>query len=191
MERVLVSRYRAIGTLCDEPNGLTCSYDVATRWGQADRVEPYPTFESAAADVREGKLPAFLVPAAYPQLHAFIMDANLVAEQIFIMQIPNLVLVGKTETPPRRVASLFHHPATASLIPALDVTIEAAHPVVSNSRACVELLDAAEPAIAITNALCATHYKLHVYATLRHGLRMPFVCFVRSNNAQPVGELTL
>ena len=45
--------YHRVGTLCDDPVGLTCSFDAAKRWGKATVIEPYATFEAAALAVKE------------------------------------------------------------------------------------------------------------------------------------------
>ena len=63
-----------LATLCDDPIGLTCSIDVARRWGGAKEVAPFASFEAASAAVKEGVADAFLVPGAYPHLNGFIMD---------------------------------------------------------------------------------------------------------------------
>jgi len=173
--------YDAVGTLCDEPNGLTCSFNVATRWGKARSVLPYPTFEEAALDVKRGALRGFLVPAAYPELNVFIMDAELVAKEAFIMRISPLVLVGVDEAQPLGVEVIFHHPATAPLLSEVPFGFQRNEFASSNSVACKSLLLKPSGAAAITNRLCASFYSLNIYKILRPGIHMPFIYF---ENAQ-------
>ena len=176
----MLYEYSKIGTLCDESNGLTCSFDTAKKWGQAKQILPYSTFEEAAEDVKYGNIYAFLVPGAYPKVGSFIMDAKLVVKDVFIKTIPSLVLVGTDKIPPSNTVVLFHHPATTPLLSEVEIPFKEEQPVTSNSKACTALLDSASEALAITNELCASFYKLNVYKILRAGLLMPFICFVRA-----------
>jgi hypothetical protein len=171
--------YPRLGTLCDEPNGLTCSFDAAKRWGRAQTISACPSFEDAAERVKRGELSAFLVPAAYPGLNRLIMDSRLVAAETFILPIPDLVLVGRDETAPERVEVLFHHPATTALLPETGIAYRDTRHSTSNSAACKDLLGCELPAVAVTNQLCASFYALPVYKVLRRGIAMPFVCFQR------------
>lgn len=173
--------YQSVGTLCDEPNGLTCSIDAAKRWGKAKDIKPYPTFEEAANDVKQGTISAFLVPCAYPRLNTFIMDSELLANELFSLRIPPLVLVGVEKDPPTSVKTLFLHPATFPLVPEVPILSDQQEFVTSNSKACAILLESPSSAIAITNGLCASFYHLHTYKVLREGILMPFICFTRNN----------
>lgn len=175
--------YDRVGTLCDEPNGLTCSFSVATRWGKAKTLLPYASFEEAALDVKRGKLSGFLVPGAYPDLSSFIMDAGLVATEVFIMKIAPLVLVGLDEAQPPAVAVIFHHPATAPLLPELPIKFQRNEFASSNSVACKVLLQETSKAAAITNMLCASFYGLNIYKVLRAGIDMPFIYFAKAQDA--------
>jgi hypothetical protein len=173
--------YSSLGTLCDEPNGLTCSFYVAQKWGQAERIVPYPTFEAAAEDVKRGSISAFLVPGAYPQLGSFIMDNKLVARETFIMQIPALVVAGIPNLPPEKVDVLFHHPATAPLLSEVQINFQRNEFVPSNSKACECLpLQNAHSCIAITNELCLHYYRLNLYQVLRPSIQMPWICFTQA-----------
>lgn len=173
--------YQTLGTLCDEPNGLTCSYYVANKWGKSAKILPFDSFESAAESVKRKEISAFLVPGAYPQLKSFIMDNDLVASQTFIMQIPSLVLCGKNKEIPKKVDVLFHHPATSPLLCEIGIEFNKSEFVSSNSRACINLLQQKEiSSIAITNELCLNHYQLNLYQILRPNIHMPWICFVRA-----------
>lgn len=176
--------YDRVGTLCDEPNGLTCSFNVATRWGRAKTLLPYSSFEGAALDVKRGELSGFLVPGAYPELSSFIMDAALVAKEVFIMKIAPLVLVGVDEAQPPVVAVVFHHPATAPLLPELPIKFQRNEFASSNSVACKLLLQETSGAAAITNMLCASFYDLRIYKVLREGIDMPFIYFAKAQDVQ-------
>lgn len=171
--------YYTLGTLCDEPNGLTCSFDAARRWGKAQEIKSYPTFEQAAEAVKESQIESFLVPCAYPKVGNFIMDDGLKAGETFLMQIPDLVLVGLEKQLPKQVEVIYHHPATEPLLKEVEIDYAAHEHVTSNSKACVALRQKAS-SIAITNQLCAMHYELQIYQVLRPGIVMPFVCFIKA-----------
>jgi len=166
--------YQSIGTLCDEPNGLTCSFDAARRWGRAKQIVSYPTFEEAAQAAKNSAISAFLVPCAYPQLSSFIMDTELVAKESFLLRIPSLVLVGTDSTPP----------ATTPLLPEVPISFQKSEFVTSNTKSCIRLLEKPSVAIAITNSLCASFYQLNTYKTLRKDILMPFLCFVKADETE-------
>lgn len=174
-------KYQSIGTLCDEPDGLTCSIDAARRWGKAKQIESYATFEEAANGVKQGDISAFLVPCAYPRLNAFIMDEGLLVKEMFSLKIPPLTLVGVAKEPPISVDILFLHPATFPLVPEIPILFQSHQFVTSNSQACVILLKSSSSAMAITNGLCASFYQLHTYKVLREGILMPFICFTKND----------
>lgn len=173
-------RYQSLGTLCDEPNGLTCSFHVARQWNKAVEISPFPTFELAASAVKQNQISAFLVPGAYPKLSTFIMDRDLQVRETFISTIPSLVLVGREESMPQSVETVFYHPATTDLLPEIGIAYQTREPVMSNSVACKALLSCNDSAVAITNQLCAVFYQLHIYKLLRKGIKMPFICFVKA-----------
>src|SRR5258707_1826655 len=82
--------YKSLGTLCDEPKCLTCSFDAAKRWHKAERIDPYPTYEEAAQAVKHVDIDAFIVAGAYPKINFFIMDSELMVSETFVLQIPPL-----------------------------------------------------------------------------------------------------
>lgn len=177
------SEFESVGTLCDEPNGLTCSYDAARRWGRSKRIEGYNSFEEAAQGVKNGEVSAFFVPGAYPRIGDFIMDDDFAAIEAALLPIPSLVLVGKYEHAPRRASAVVHHAATTPLLREILIPYETTLLASSNVRACTMLLDAPVERLAITNSLCASFYQLHTYKVLRQGLIMPFICFAVKTRA--------
>jgi hypothetical protein len=172
--------YDKVGTLCDEPIGLTCSMDAARRWGKAKEILPFPTFEDAAEAVKHEAAAAMLVAGAYPFIRRFIMDIGLKAKEAFIQKIPALVLVGLAPAKPSHCNVLFHHPATDELLPEVQIDFEENLHVTSNSQACVKLLAHLGLSIAITNRLCADHYRLSIYKVLRESVAMPWVVFEKN-----------
>ncbi len=178
--------YQTLGTLCDEPNGLTCSVYVARRWNKAESILPYPSYEEAAADVITGKIDVCLVAGAYPKLSFLIFDTRLVVKETFVMQIPPLVLVGTHDTIPEDLRVLYHHPATTPLLPETGLSFQPNELVSSNSMACKRLLESPDDSMAITNQICADFYKLHLFKILRPGTMMPWICFGRAES--PLAE---
>jgi hypothetical protein len=171
--------YDSLGTLGDEGQAITCSLDTATRWARSRTIVPYPSFETAAQDVRQGLLSVVLVPAAYPELHRLIMDASLRAEEVFLSKLPPLIVAGRDARPPAKAAVLFHHPATQVLLREVEINFERSQFSSSNAQACVDVLSSEAPAIAITNQLCADFHRLSRYRVLRKSIIMPFICFTR------------
>lgn len=170
--------HRRLATLGDEGAELTCSMHVARRWGGARETVGCASFEAARELLRTGQADALLVPAAYPRLNTFIMDAALRASQVFIMPIPALVLATGAEPAAPRLQQLIHHAAVAPLLPELGLSWAQARQASSNAEACRLLLAAPEPSACITNALCAAHFGLNVVRELRPNLAMPWICFV-------------
>lgn len=170
-------RYPVVGTL-GGPGGVTCSAAATASWGRAEVVRLYPSFEEAACDTKAGRISGFVVPCAYPSLGSFIMDSRLLAQDTFIQRIPDLVLVGRNSPEMPRANVLFHHRATLPLLPEIKIPFDESRVVSSNIEACERLHEFTD-AIAITNSLCASSFGLTVYATLRVGIRMPFVLFCR------------
>ncbi len=112
------------------------------------------------------------------------MDSILRASQTFIMEIPSLVFVGRETLQPNQVGALYYHPATIPLIAEVGVDFHTTRPVTSNSKAAAAAL--IEPnSVAITNDLCARHYGLTVYKTLRAAINMPWTCFTSVNAMIP------
>lgn len=170
-----------LGTLCDDPMGITCSMHIARQWGGAKTIEPFDTFEDACAAVKDKRIDAFLVPAAYPCLNAFIMDAELVVFDTFIMRIPALVLATSNENTTRGVDFLFHHPAVAPLLSEMDLPYTKAIEVSSNVDACRKHMALVHNSACITNALCVEHFNMRVVQTLRDGICMPWICFRKAD----------
>lgn len=166
-----------LGTLGDDPIGLTCSMDVARRWGCARTIEPFSSFEKASHAVKQGHVDAFLVPGAYPSLNAFIMDSALMASDTFVMAIPSLVLCVAANATVQNVQYIFHHPATTALLPEVEILWKEAVHASSNVEACRNLLDSPENSACVTNLLCANHFNLKIIQTLRQGISMPWICF--------------
>lgn len=177
--------YPRLGTLCDEPNGLTCSIAIARQWNQADYVLAYPTYEAAAAGVKSGEVDVCLVAGAYPGMNGLIFDEGLVVVDTFIKQIPPLVLVGAQEKVPEDLRVLYHHPATTPLLGETGLPYQPSEFVSSNSVACKRVLESPEDTIAITNQLCSDFYKLHIYKVLRPGTMMPWIVFGRNPTYTP------
>jgi prephenate dehydratase len=173
--------YGRMGTLCDEPNCLTCSFYIAREWGGATEILPYPTYEEAAEAVKAGLLDACLVAGAYPRINGLIFDEGLVVRESFVMQIPPLVLVSALGVVPDDLRVLYHHPATTPLLAETGLTYQPTELVTSNSMACKKLLASPEDSMAITNQICADHYQLPVHKVLRPGTKMPWVVFVRAD----------
>jgi hypothetical protein len=173
-----------LATLCDDPIGLTCSIDVARRWGGAKEVAPFASFEAASAAVKEGVADAFLVPGAYPHLNGFIMDSELSAFQAFIMTIPPLVLATRRAQEGRAFQTLFHHPAVAPLLAEISIPWESAVHAPSNSEACRMLLANPDSSACVTNALCADHFELRTLKELRNGISMPWICFEKKRSPE-------
>ncbi len=178
--------YKDIGTLCDEPNCLTCSFFIAREWGQAETILPFPTFELAAQAVKDGQIETCLVAGAYPRLNGLIFDEGLVIRETFLRRIPPLVLVGTHDTIPDDLRVLYHHPATTPLLSETGLNFQPTELVSSNSVACKLLLSSPDDSLAITNKLCSDHYGLHIFKVLRPGTLMPWVVFGRAASYTPV-----
>nr|WP_296461186.1 hypothetical protein [uncultured Acetatifactor sp.] len=170
-----------LGTLGDNNGFLTCSMYIAQKWHKYEEIIPYMTFEAAAIDLKENKLCSILVPAAYPQISEFIMDKELITEEVFIEQIPSLVCVGKyANVNVKIVDKIYLHQATYKLLGDLGIEpqkVELCY-VNSNIEACQCLLrDDSKNILAITNKLCAEYFSLNVINVLRNGVFMPWISF--------------
>ena len=174
---------KTIATLGDKQNILTCSLHVAhKKYDSTIEKIPFSSFEKAIDALKKGKVDTCIVPSAYPKIANFITDLQLDIKEIFLENIPNLVLVGTNKTKPKSIKRLFLHPATESIIPKFlkDTSIEKVF-VSSNSEACRRLKANPENSIAITNELASNHYQLYLYDTLRTKMKMPFIAFSRIN----------
>ncbi|MGM0890287.1 MAG: prephenate dehydratase domain-containing protein [Bacillota bacterium] len=174
--------YSTLGTLGDSNGFLTCSMHVAKEWNKASLIKPYSLFEYAADAVKEGNLSCLLVPGAYPKINSLIMDKELSVTETFIKEIPSLVLVGINESMPTNVEVIYHHPATTDLLSEVKLSFDEHQNASSNSEACIKLLNSSKNAVAITNQICAKHYKLNIYQVLRTGIDMPWICFTKKES---------
>jgi hypothetical protein len=165
-----------LATLCDDPVGLTCSMDAAKRWGKAQKIYPFDSFEKACKATKDGQVDAFLVPAAYPRLNTFIMDNRIQVKHVFVMKIPALVFAGLSGCT-SSFEKIYHHPAVTPLLTELDVTWNAALTATSNSDACRLVIASGRNTACVTNALCAKHFNLQILKILRSGILMPWICF--------------
>lgn len=187
---VLLKNELVLGTLGDSLEGLTCSMYVARKWNKFQNIRPYSKFELAAEAVKKEEIYCFLVPAAYPNIKEFIMDSELIPIEIFIEQIPPLVYVeqdgvGIVDTT-SIINNVFLHPATEHLLREIyfgDIYPEITY-VDSNVEACKLLCACYVKSGAITNQLCADKFNLKVKKNLRSGIKMPWICFAKTNKAQ-------
>jgi prephenate dehydratase len=174
---------KTVATLGDKKNILTCSLYIAHKKydSQIEKI-PFLSFEEAINALKKGKVDTCIVPSAYPKIANFITDLQLDIREIFLENIPNLVLVGTTKIKPKNIKRLFLHPATESIMPTFlqDSSIEKIF-VSSNSEACRKLKANPNNSIAITNELASNHYQLYLYDTLRTKMKMPFIAFSRIN----------
>jgi len=173
-------KYESIGTLCDEPLGLTCSFFVARKWAKAKLLIPFPTFEAAEMAVKDGSSTGMLVPASYPGVGKFIIDVELRVEEVFIYPIPDLVLVGQNKMMPLEVEKLFSHPATDPLKTSVPIIFKENQHVTSNTKAITEMMQYHGTCVAITNRLAANSYGVCIYKVLRSSITMPWVIFVKN-----------
>lgn len=171
------THYETLGTL---GNKFTCSYDAATKFGKAEHIFMFPTFDDASEAVKSGKIQALWIPGAYPMLGVYIMDDTLKVQETVIIQIPSLVLSGKFIEKPKTINKLYMHPAVTHLLKEVDVKYNEKILVNSNPEACENVLKYHDDSIAITNRNSAEYYELEIYKVLREGIFMPFILFVRN-----------
>ncbi|OLL78287.1 hypothetical protein Ae168Ps1_0693 [Pseudonocardia sp. Ae168_Ps1] len=175
-------RYNSISTLADEPDGLTCSVEVALHEfrGLTGRIDGYPSFEEAAQVVLDGFSVGLLVPAAYPEIRRFFFNPGLTAVETFIASLPDIVLITSegAETKESQFDILYHHPATLELTSKLSVKYNHRVEVSSNTDAGVRLTKEAR-SLAVTNRLVAEHHRREPLQVLAKGERMAFVVFAR------------
>ena len=84
-----------LGTLGNNTDYLTCSMYVGNKRYINSIIRGYPTYEAALPDLKSKTISALLIPAAYPKINNFIMDEELLAQEVFIGPIPPLVLIKK------------------------------------------------------------------------------------------------
>lgn len=169
-----------IGTLGDMHEKLTCSLNTAHNKldSLTEKIQPYPSFEAAIDALKNYKIHKCLVPAAYPKIANFITDTRLDIKEIFLDNLPDLVLVGVGATIPKTIDTLYLHPATESIIPdsLQNESIKKVF-VSSNSEACRKVIENPSNSIAITNELASNYYHLYSYSILREKMKMPFIVF--------------
>ena len=168
-------RYR-IATLGDERTRLTCSLAIAEHHFPSATLLGANSFEAAAVEMFAGRADAFLVPAAYPGLPAFLMDDRCVLRDVFREPIPQLVLVA-LQPDSTDADVLFHHPATSSLLAKVPITVRRTVHAQSNETAVADMLAAGGNAAAITNALVAARSKLACLTVLRPASPMGWLLF--------------
>lgn len=171
--------YAYVGTLGDR---LTYSYDATLSWGKAQKIVTLPSFEAAAEQTMAGRLSAFVCPGAYPSVNQFFVEPKLRIAEVLIHNLPPMVLASRNPAAPDQATVLFHHPATAVVLPDVKIPFQRTEHATSNSDACKRLLQCKEEALAITNRMCVEHYGLHELQVLRTVIEMPFYVFVQSTS---------
>jgi hypothetical protein len=169
------ARYR-IATLGDERTRLTCSLAIAEHHFPSATLVGANSFEAAALEMFAGRADAFLVPAAYPGLPAFLMDDRCVLRDVFREPIPQLVLVA-LQPNSKNAEVLFHHPATTSLLSKIPFPVRHAVHAESNETAVADMFAAGGNAAAITNALVASRSELACLMILRPASPMGWLLF--------------
>ncbi len=173
-----------LGTLGD-PSAPTCSEHVARVDCKFKHVRIYGSFEKAAGDVIIGHIDAFMVAAGYPKLARFIHSTELSLWAVFVARILPLVVAGTLEKMPADVGTVYHHPATASMLPEIGCQFTETTAVQSNVAACRAVIDDIGKSVCITNKLAADRFNLRIYSVLRPGQPMPFLIFgaAKSNHS--------
>jgi hypothetical protein len=172
--------YKSLSTLCDDSIGLTCSYHIAVQSNLAQKILPHPSFEQAAEAVKNAESDAVLVPAAYPYINAIIMDRALTADKGFVHSIPPLVFAVPSDREFVELEAIFHHPAVTPLLSEIGVMWKKSVLAQSNSQACAMLLSEAGSNGCITNQFCVEHFHLRAVKVLRGGIKMPWICFIKT-----------
>ena len=173
-----------LGTLGNDRGYLTCSMYVGNKRYMNSKIRGYSTYESAAYDVKSGGISALLVPVAYPKINNLVMDESLISKEVFIEQIPSLVLIKKSMyCDIKKVERIYLHAATNKLLD--DIFSERSNVEIiyvdSNIMSCESLIkDNNKNVAAITNILCANYYDLHIEKVLRKGVQMPWVLFEKN-----------
>lgn len=170
-----------LGTLGNNTDYLTCSMYVGNKRYINSIIRGYPTYEAALPDLKSKKISVLLVPAAYPKINNFIMDDELLAQEVFIEPIPPLVLIKKNiYCNLKQITRIYLHPATSKLLDEVipqNNTTEVIF-VDSNIMACERLMkDNNDNIMAITNILCANYFDLPIERVLRKSVKMPWVLF--------------
>jgi len=170
-------KIRSVGTLGADAEDVTCSVlAVKSLDGSFDLVA-FSEFELAAQALLDGKIDAMVVPGAYPGIAKFIMHEGLQVAWVYTFIIPSLVFVSKHPTMKNEYRTLYNHPATNALLGDVHTRWNAHQNVSSNTVACLEVLANGSDSCAVTNAVCAQKYGLHIHKVLREGINMPFTVF--------------
>lgn len=173
-----------LGTLGEDRACLTCSMYVGNKKYTNNTIRGYPTYEAALTDLKTKTISGLLVPAAYPQIKNFIMDDGIVAKEVFIEQIPPLVLIRKNMFSNKsKIKRIYLHPATSKLLSEIFPSKNNLEVVFvdSNIIACENLInDESDNIMAISNILCANFFNLNIEKVLRKGVKMPWVLFESS-----------
>lgn len=167
--------YSSFATLDEPPFGLTCSRQAVSSFAPGAEVSPASSFEEAREITMSGRAAAFVVPAAYPKIGNFLQDDALRVVAVFLFRIPALVLASAGKVLNGPAARVFHHPATAPLVPKANLQVGELTAVSSNTAAAARAHETG--GTCITNAACAAHFGLRVLQILRPSMPMPFVVF--------------
>ncbi|MCU7805720.1 MAG: hypothetical protein KZQ96_21255 [Candidatus Thiodiazotropha sp. (ex Lucinoma borealis)] len=179
-KNVRSSVYDKVGTLCDDPVGLTCSIYTLRRYGKAKEIVNFASFIALKKALLCGEITGGWVPGAFPGNAGFLLSGEFEIADLPIMQIPDIVLAGTTTVPPDPADVVYRHPATADIFHKIDTEYACVSDELSNSMAAKKLIDHGENAIAVTNSLCSDHYGLFVYQILTVGALMPFYLYSRN-----------
>lgn len=169
-----------VGTL-GNPNSLsTCSYVATTAYFPNVEIKLYETFELASIALKEQEIDRMVVPAAYPSINPIIMDENLKCVDVFLYDIPNLVLAVRKDCNSSSFKNLYLHPATLSLVDRIDEGFIINHKcnVTSNTEAAYQVSLSIDN-ICITNQLCVEEYNLDIKQIIKPSFAMPFIVFQR------------
>ena len=168
-------RLSKIATLDEEPRGLNCCPQAVSAWAPSAEIVACASFDAAGELARAGKVSAFVVAGAAPSLPNFLQNDAFEVATVFLFAIPALVLAS-TKILHGKVGDLFHHPATASLVPKSKIESDHLIPVTSNVAAAKLAVETGQACI--TNESCAAFFGLRVLQVLRRRRIMPFVVFV-------------
>ena len=171
-----------IGTLGNDVNDVTCSILAVKSLGASFDIVPFQAFELAEKSLIAEEFDAMVVPGAYPQISKFIMNSLLIVFGVYTFIIPPLVLASKSCTLKNDYSTLYNHPATNPLSADVNTKWNFQVNVASNTVACLEAIKDPYDCCVITNAACARRYGLYIHQTLREGINMPFIVFIKNRN---------